>query len=526
MIRGVSENWKQVIAWHATTKKSSDDVLHSLVLEIVSEVERIGFNIRGITCDMGPKNTGLWKKLGFKVNRKENYHYIDHPQRPGELLYVFADVPHLLKNLRTALMNQDFVLSEELNKKYNFPSRIISFKYIEQLISIQERNSSLRLASKLDSKLLKLSNFEKMNVAFAARIFSHRTAAALEFLIEKKYISEDARATVWFIKLISKWFNLMNSRDETDGIKSHNLTNVTEYLKTVLHVMQYIAIGDAWKPVQTGMKMSTQNVICLSHDLLSSGYQYVLTSRFNQDALENLFSTVRRHGNINPTVLQLKRCLRLITVCQFVDSSKSKQNYDRDNAEHYISFFNKKRNRKRKIDEDSDQVVQCVGQGEIFACELDPISDSIEQNIVNNLIGCAMSTVFQHKALCRQCIDSLIDENDFENFMLYTNILNKGALHQANANIVKYIFAVESQLQAHLYTCIQHPHLEQHLKYIVKKYVPNPFPPCTMCNSVNLLVNQYIHVRLLAHLDQLKSDAKKKKENVFASKSSFRQQMT
>ena len=49
-----------------------------------------------------------------------------------------------------------------------------------------------------------------------------------------------------------------------------------------------------WKPVQTGVKLSTTSMICLVQELLSSpDIKYISTARFTQDALENLFSQIR-----------------------------------------------------------------------------------------------------------------------------------------------------------------------------------------------------------------------------------------
>ena len=47
-----------------------------------------------------------------------------------------------------------------------------------------------------------------------------------------------------------------------------------------------------WKPVQTGVILSSASILGLAEDLLQPT-NFLLTSRFTQDCLENLFSCVR-----------------------------------------------------------------------------------------------------------------------------------------------------------------------------------------------------------------------------------------
>ena len=66
------------------------------LLEVVTWVEEAGAEVVGNTCDMGNKT--LLSDKGFNVTG--GGHYIDHPVRPGQKLYIFCDVPHLIKVFR------------------------------------------------------------------------------------------------------------------------------------------------------------------------------------------------------------------------------------------------------------------------------------------------------------------------------------------------------------------------------------------------------------------------------------------
>ena len=103
--------------------------------------------------------------------------------------------------------------------------------------------------------------------------------------------------------------------------------------------MQHIQIGFAWKPLQSGIKLATSSILSLHRRLVVDGELYfLLSARFTQDALKNIFSLVRSKGVLHPKPDQFRLSLRLICVAQFmvVPSSGS---YDVDDTPHLISFL-------------------------------------------------------------------------------------------------------------------------------------------------------------------------------------------
>lgn len=460
MLRGLNDNWKQVIAWHLTTKTSDEKVMCDVILEIISEIEKIGYKVHGLVSDMRPKNQAAWRTLSVKVGKDNNTPFTTHPIRPHESLYIFPDVPHLLKNLRSALMN-DLIIKVALTivQSEGLPCNEVQFRYLEQLEESQRRYQ-LKLAPNITVDILKPSNFNKMNVAAAAHIFSERTAAALETLVQLQIMERDALTTAWFLRTVRSWFNVMNGRYQKDAITLGNKQKKVSIIDNFLYLIEHIVIGGAWKPVQTGIKISVLNSICLIDKLFKDDY-YFFTSRLNQDALENLFSTLRRHGNVNPTPLQVKRCLRLVTLCQFVDTHKTNRNYDCDNDEHYIDFFNtlKKTLNKEKKDE-SIPPEKCM-YSQIYENEQDysfvkSIENTIQCNVINNVIGSAISYVLRKQYVCRSCVMTLT-ANDNNRFSIYTNNLSFGFLENPSTPLFKYITTVEAHLQEHLHRCELHP---------------------------------------------------------------------
>lgn len=152
MLRGLTENWKQIISWHLTSKSSNDSLMTQLLLEIIEEVEKIGFKVHGLVCDMGPKNQAIWRNLGIRVSRNNVVPFMDHPVRTGYSFYIFPDIPHLLKNLRMALTNNSIIIiALSIVQSENLLCNEIRFKYLEELDAIQQRRSDLKFSTKFNN---------------------------------------------------------------------------------------------------------------------------------------------------------------------------------------------------------------------------------------------------------------------------------------------------------------------------------------------------------------------------------------
>lgn len=76
-----------------------------------------------------------------------------------------------------------------------------------------------------------------------------------------------------------------------------------------------------WKPLQTGVILSTTSIISLAGDLLDRGIlEFLLTSRLTQGCIENLFSVVRSKNPV-PTAREFKYALKTTTVAQYLKHS-------------------------------------------------------------------------------------------------------------------------------------------------------------------------------------------------------------
>uniref|UniRef100_T1IQE0 Transposable element P transposase n=1 Tax=Strigamia maritima TaxID=126957 RepID=T1IQE0_STRMM len=85
-----------------------------LLTEIIKEIQKIGFTVIAIVSNMGGKNNKVWNDLNVNVNKT----YFKNPDCERNI-WVFCDVPHLLKLMRNHLVDEGLRLADgtAVNKK-------------------------------------------------------------------------------------------------------------------------------------------------------------------------------------------------------------------------------------------------------------------------------------------------------------------------------------------------------------------------------------------------------------------------
>ena len=68
----------------------------------------------------------------------------------------------------------------------------------------------------------------------------------------------------------------MIGRYQNDAITLGNKQKKVSIIDDFLHLIEHIVIRGAWKPVQTGIKISALNSICLIDKLFQDNYYYFL----------------------------------------------------------------------------------------------------------------------------------------------------------------------------------------------------------------------------------------------------------
>lgn len=247
MLGGISTRWKQVVAFYFTNGHCDGEVLKHIIIDIIKRAEDIGLRIMRVTSDMGSSNQAVWRKFGIVSGRccqtKSN---IVHPFDDSRVIEFIADVPHLLKNIKSALLsdsNKYFLLPDSFVSSHSIPSAVVSGEHLQKFSDYQE-DMDLKLAPKLSSNLLHDNHFDKMKVSRATSVMSHSVSAGLQFMSEDKQ-DGSLLATAWFIKYVNRWFKLMTSRHPVMALSKMNHESYVEsvsFLKKFIDLFQNLKI--------------------------------------------------------------------------------------------------------------------------------------------------------------------------------------------------------------------------------------------------------------------------------------------
>ena len=405
MLGGVTSRWKQTIAYHFTTGSTDGTVFKDIILDIISHAADIGLYVQAVTSDMGSANRAMWKSFGIICGKHcKTIHRIPHPSETEGWLYFLADVPHLFKNIKSALISgQNFVLSKDTVERHQLCSNIVSDYPLRDLVCFQEHHE-LKLAPKLTKAKLAPSHFQKMKVSNATHVISHDVSSALIYLANKECRGAEHRTAAWFIETVNHWFELMTSRHPVMALskmKPDKYRETRSFLQDVIALFKGIKIGKGeWKPCQTGVILTTTSVLTLAEDLLDAGHKYLLTGRLTQDCLENLFSVVRLRKPI-PSPLEFKFALKLISTAQFLTLPRS-GSYSQDDGEFLADFLKQ----DVQVPEDDVEVLGIILSDNPDVSCLPPA----ERASLYNLAGYCVRSVKKNETTCDTCISELTAE--------------------------------------------------------------------------------------------------------------------
>lgn len=323
MLAGVSTRWKQTVAYHFTGNSFPSLAAKDVILKLIQMSFDVGLTVVCVTSDMGSCNRAVWKEFGITCGKySRTINSIPHPCNPSEKIFFMADICHLLKNIRNHLLDDKFlVLPDDVVQENGFCDGRVFLEPVKKLIQLQE-DKDLKLVPKLTEKHIFVKQYQKMRVRTACELMSRDVAAGIRFGVKNLNWNPGYLATAWFFDYIDQWFSLMCSRNPVMALSKNNIDvydSAIQKLKNFDILFEKIKVGDGkWKPVQTGVKLTTASLLDLQDVLLNrKSFGYILTSRFCQDSLENLFSTVRVKNPI-PSPVAFKIALKNISIGQFM----------------------------------------------------------------------------------------------------------------------------------------------------------------------------------------------------------------
>ncbi|XP_071637320.1 uncharacterized protein [Temnothorax longispinosus] len=290
MVRGLFGNWKQPIYY-----KFDQPMKKNILDDALTLLHNAGYQVVACTSDMG--NKGVWGELKITPEK----HYFQHASIKDAKVFVFADVPHLLKLLRNWFIDDGFTLS---NCKKTFTSQVY-----EEIVKMGN-SGDLRIAHKITQQLLNARQNLRQSVHPAAKLWSHTAAKAIKWAGDHQLLKEvEYLKYSDFVLAVNNWFDVHNSQTKYGthpGVNGYgmDLEKQEQILSLMTLHMESMRVGRRTKmmPFQEGIIISNASLRAL-HDYLKikfpQDFQYIITRRLQQDILENFFSYIRGMGATN-----------------------------------------------------------------------------------------------------------------------------------------------------------------------------------------------------------------------------------
>jgi hypothetical protein len=99
MIRGLTTDWKPVVAYCLTGDSVHGSVLWNLVTRIIVQLNACEVNVCAVVCDMVSCNRAMWRVGGIAASQNYVVNSVKRPVLSDQQLYFLPDVPHVLKNV-------------------------------------------------------------------------------------------------------------------------------------------------------------------------------------------------------------------------------------------------------------------------------------------------------------------------------------------------------------------------------------------------------------------------------------------
>ncbi len=299
MVRGLCGNWKQPVYFDFDSP-----MRENLLLEIIRKIEKNGIEVWAMTCDSGPSNQALLKQLGITIDKTS----FSNPADSSREIFVFQDVPHLLKLIRNHILDEGIFVDGSTAK--------ICRADFQEILDANK--TEFNILHKLKDIHIHCNGSQRQRVRMAAQVLSHTTATALKMLNpEKKNQSK-------FINLINDWFDVLNSRTKFNTNKLScgfgvHFNEQSEIIRNMIHSAETFKCDSNRKvfPFQKGIIVSSKSLLSLFNELKEKrGVEFLLTSHLNQDCLENFFSRVRAMGGTysHPTTVECINRIRNLII--------------------------------------------------------------------------------------------------------------------------------------------------------------------------------------------------------------------
>ena len=398
MLSGLVGKWKQPIFYAFDVA----DMYQNIIM-LIEEAEHAGYPVVALVHDLVPSNIKMWKQLGIDPMETKKTSF-KNPLADRDV-YVFADVPHLIKLIRNNLVDSGFYLKD---------GSFISDACIREMLTATK--TEYGLAYKLSEMHLNVSGHQRQRVKFATQLLSNTCSSSISYLGEKGLlVNRYWKETAEFINMVDQWFDIMNSSHKFGDKRSRNAfgVNLCEQVNVLHRIAEVISTMRVKHAQRKGLYMFQKGVVLSSHSLIglhnmlrkSFGVEYILTRKLNQDNLEHLFGCIRQmHGPYeHPNAITVKFRLKKLLLGKDVALLSEKANVTTDNLDCLSTSDGlMKTNNERKTFCERDLAVELYITSNCFkdldvGCELE---NAVDDEIDDGEHGCkSIDVVIEEESL-------------------------------------------------------------------------------------------------------------------------------
>ena len=425
----------------------------------------------------------------------------------GKDYYFYYDPPHLLKSIRNNVKSFGF----------NVDGEQVNWDPIVQLFKIDQASIvATKLAPKLTTKHITLPPFMKMNVPIAAQTMSRSVASGILQCIQSGQIPEKCAATAKFINHIDDLFDCTNSRTLSgrrpimgaltpDSCHKEFLEEIEVWLEKVKPNSP--KFKNRLLPCQTGWLLDVKVLLDIIQNFWTdNGLSFLLTSRFNQDPLENLFSIIRGKGGhrCNPDAHEFRVALTQVMVDKLLLPPKG-GNCQPDMDSILFSFdtaksLGNRNSLKARVAKAIPKVIQPL----MLDGKCSPLSNN-EENTMTYIAGWIAFKI--KKFICENCYDKCTQSkenviNDKRFFLMnskqYECLNNDKGLTAPSDVLLNLLVVAEKVFKAHISKLCSDEDLRFNLLVKIKKATESRMKVfyCDACDLYDIVINLFLKCRL------------------------------
>lgn len=164
MAQGIFGRWKNVVYF-----EHNQDITPDILNSVIEELDKCGFPVVSVNCDMGKENRDLYSALGVDEKNPSFAHPVS-----GHQIACFHDAPHLIKLARNHLIDHGMTLNpSDPARKQSHATKdpLIEMITLTRLVELHSHN--------LLWKHIEAKQAARQNVGLASQVLSGKTSVCL-----------------------------------------------------------------------------------------------------------------------------------------------------------------------------------------------------------------------------------------------------------------------------------------------------------------------------------------------------------